>query len=155
MKKLIIITLATMFLLPILAQHCGSCPSGMEAKTTTVAKPDANQVIPAAKKTHWIDKEHYVTYEWNKSPKIGSFILLVNVFDKSKNRLSNLNVTANAYMPSMKGSHDTGDKPMKLNKKSQYAIPVYFMMLGDWEIELKFNKSNRQIGSAYVQLDIK
>ncbi|MDP3113807.1 MAG: FixH family protein [Candidatus Cloacimonadaceae bacterium] len=155
MKKFIVIILAAWILMPLLAQHCGYCAKGLEAKSATVSQTDAKQVIPAAKKAHWIDKDHYVTYEWNKSPKIGSFLLLVNVFDKNKNRITHLNLTANAYMPSMKGSHDTGDKPMKLNKKNQYAIPVYFMMLGDWEIELKFNKDKRQIGNAFVQLDIK
>lgn len=155
MKKLLISLLAVLFLLPIVAQHCGSCSSSMEAKNTTVSAPEAKKVIPGPKKSIWIDSEHYVTYEWNKSPKIGTYILLVSVFNKDKNRVSNLNVTADAYMPSMKGSHDTGDQPMKLNKKNQYAIPVYFMMLGDWEIGLKFHKNNRLLGDAYVQLMIK
>ena len=80
---------------------------------------------------------------------------MVNVYNKNKKQVNDLIVTADAYMPSMKGSHDTGDKKMQLNKKNQYAIPVYFMMLGDWEIELKFNKANKQIGNAFVKLDIK
>lgn len=155
MKKLIILTVVAWFGFSLAAQHCGSCPSGMEAKTTNISVQNPKAIIPAPKKAHWIDKEHYITYEWNKSPKIGTYILLVNVFDKNKKRVDNLSLTADAYMPSMKGSHDTGDKAMRLNKKSQYAIPVYFMMLGDWEIELKFNKGNKQIANAFVKLDIK
>lgn len=154
MYKVIIALLIMMVALPLLSQHCGSCPGEMMAKNT-YSTPSAKQIIPKAKANHWINDDYYVSYEWNKSPKIGTYILMVNVYNKNKKQVSDLIVTADAYMPSMKGSHDTGDKKMQLNKKNQYAIPVYFMMLGDWEIELKFNKANKQIGNAFVKLDIK
>jgi len=155
MKKIIFLAIAALFLLPMLAQHCGSCTSGIQAKTTAVSSPKPNQIISGPKKVHWIDSDHYITYEWDKRPKIGTHILLVNVFNKNKARVTDLNITADAYMPSMKGSHDTGDLPLRLNKKNQYAIPVYFMMLGDWEIQLKLSRNNRRIGDAFVRLDIK
>lgn len=150
----IIMTIAIIIVaLPLLAQHCGSCPS-MASATPTTQQASTKNIIPKVKTAHWLDTQHYITYEWNKNPKIGTYVLLVNVFDKNKKRISDMNVTADAYMPSMKGSHDTGDKKMQLNKKNQYAIPVNFMMLGDWEIELKFNKAGKLINNAYVRLDI-
>ncbi len=154
MKKIILITLASMLLLPIVAQHCGSCPSGMNAATVST---DANtpSLVLKAGKTAWIDSDHYVVYSWDKSPKIGNRILMVKVFNKNKQVVTNLNVTANAYMPSMKGSHDTGHVAMKLNKKNQYAIPVNFMMLGKWEIELKFARNAKSLGTALVRATIK
>jgi len=155
MKKLLISLLAVLFLLPLVAQPCASCPSKRETKRTAVSTPEVRNVIPGPRKSVWIDSEHYVTYEWSRRPRIGTYILLVNVFDKNKNRVTNLNVTADAYMPCMRGAHDTGDQPMKLNRRNQYAIPVYFMMLGDWEIGLKFSRNNRQLGDAYVQVKIK
>ncbi len=155
MKKIILLTAIAWIALTLAAQHCGSCTSRTQAQTTNNSVQNPKSIIPGPKKAHWIDREHYVTYEWNKRPKIGTYILLVNVFDKDKKRVDNLILTADAYMPSMKGSHDTGDKAMKLNKKGQYVIPVYFMMLGDWEIELKFSKGNNRFANAYVKLDIK
>ncbi len=157
MKSLLLLTLIISSFLPLMAQHCGSCPSG--TTTTMTANKGTNssagKVISAPKRNHKIDNNYYITYEWNKSPKIGNYILLVNVFDNNKKRVTDLDLTADAYMPSMKGSHDTGDKPLRLNKKSQYAIPVHFMMLGDWEIELKLSKGEKKIGNAFVRLDIK
>ncbi len=157
MKSILITILIISCFLPLMAQHCGSCPSESTTKLTASKSANINtgKVISAPKQRHNINDEYYITYEWNKNPKIGTYILLVNVFDKNKKRVSDLAMTADAYMPSMKGSHDTGDKPLRLNKKNQYAIPVYFMMLGDWEIELKLSKGDRKLGNAFVRLDIK
>ncbi|HPS39201.1 MAG TPA: FixH family protein [Candidatus Cloacimonadota bacterium] len=154
MKKIILITLASVLLLPIVAEHCGSCPSGINAATVNTGN-NSQSIVLAPGKTTWIDNNHYVVYSWDKSPKIGNRILLVKVFNKNKQIVNSLNVTANAYMPSMRGAHDTGHKAMKLNKKNQYAIPVNFMMLGKWEIELKFAKSGKSLGTALVRATIK
>ena len=156
-KYLILTVLIGSMILPLLSQHCGSCSSGSSTKLTAMTESNnrTGRVISAPKRNHKINDSYYITYEWNKNPKIGTYILMVNVFDSNKKRVTDLELTADAYMPSMKGSHDTGDKPMRLNKKNQYAIPVYFMMLGDWEIEVKLAKNGKQIGNAFVTLDIK
>ncbi|MDD4310542.1 MAG: FixH family protein [Candidatus Cloacimonetes bacterium] len=153
MKKILIITVIVILALPMLAQHCGGCTS--PAKELSVLGPTSKQVIAKPKAIHWIDSNYYLIYNWDKKPKIGNHILLVDVYNKNKQVVRDIQVTANAYMPSMKGSHDTGDKKMQLNKKQKYAIPVNFMMLGDWEIELKFSKGSTSLGKAFVKLDIK
>ncbi len=154
MKKALFIIIASILLVPIVAQHCGSCPSMSmaEAKNSTTG---SNAPVLAPKKSLQIYDNHTVSYKWDKSPKIGTHILYVTIKDK-KNRISDdFTVTANAYMPSMRGAHDTGHKAMKLNKQKQYAIPVYFMMLGDWEIELQFSKDGKVRNTALVRLDLK
>lgn len=153
MKKALFIIIASLVLLPILAEHCGNCPSATaEAKNTSQT---SNATILHPKKSLGLYDNHTVSFQWDKSPNIGNRVLFVNIRDK-KNRLSDdFTVTANAYMPSMRGAHDTGDKPLKLNKKNQYAIPVHFMMLGGWEIELKFSKDGKLRNSARIVLDIK
>jgi len=140
-------------LLPLFSQHCGSCTKGNTSKPAYTAPTD-KQVIAAPKKTHWISTNYYITYEWNKKPKIGHFVLLVRAFDKDKKPVTNLDFTADAYMPSMKGAHDTGDVKMQLNRKNQYAVPVHFMMLGDWEIHIKASLNGKMLGSAFIKLDI-
>ena len=79
---------------------------------------------------------------------------MIRAFDKNRRPVTNLRLSANAYMPSMRGAHDTGDKPMQLNRSNRYAIPVNFMMLGDWEIEIKVNSGNSPLGKAYIRLNI-
>ncbi|MDD2596965.1 MAG: FixH family protein [Candidatus Cloacimonetes bacterium] len=154
MKKAIFIIIASIVLMPILAQHCGSCPgtSQVEAKTP---KGGSNAAVLQPKKSLAIYDDHKVSFKWDKSPKIGTHILYVTVKDKKDRNSDDFTVTANAYMPSMRGAHDTGHKAMKLNKQKQYAIPVYFMMLGDWEIELQFSKGGQVRNTAVVRLDIK
>lgn len=154
MKKALFIIIASILLMPIFAQHCGSCPSMSMAEAKNSAT-GSNAPVLAPKKSLQIYDNHTVSYKWDKSPKIGTHILYVTIKDK-KNRISDdFTVTANAYMPSMRGAHDTGHKAMKLNKQKQYAIPVYFMMLGDWEIELQFSKDGKVRNTALVRLDLK
>ncbi|HOH98283.1 MAG TPA: FixH family protein [Candidatus Cloacimonadota bacterium] len=154
MKKALFIIIASILLVPIVAQHCGSCPSMSMAEAKNPAT-DNNAPVLAPKKSLKIFDNHTISYKWDKSPKIGTHILYVTIKDK-KNRISDdFTVTANAYMPSMRGAHDTGHKAMKLNKQKQYAIPVYFMMLGDWEIELQFSKDGKVRNTALVRLDLK
>ncbi|PKN74312.1 MAG: hypothetical protein CVU49_08815 [Candidatus Cloacimonetes bacterium HGW-Cloacimonetes-2] len=156
MKISILIIIATMLILPVLAQHCGSCPSGagsLEARNPNTP-PERSQIMGRAGAAHWINENYYISYEWNKTPRIGNRILLIRAFDKNRRPVTNLRLSANAYMPSMRGAHDTGDKPMQLNRSNRYAIPVNFMMLGDWEIEIKVNSGNSPLGKAYIRLNI-
>ena len=153
MKRILLITTIALMFLPLFSQPCGSCTKGQATKPAYTA-PTARQIIVAPRRAHWISNDYYITYEWNKKPKIGHFILLVRAFDKDKKPVTNLDFTADAYMPSMKGAHDTGDVKMQLNKKNQYAVPVHFMMLGDWEIHLKVTLNGKQVGSAFIKLDI-
>jgi hypothetical protein len=154
MKKIALLTVMLAGIaIPMIAQgHCGGC-ANKELSQKEAVKIET-QLIPSAKKAHWIDENYYVEYQWNKKPKIGTFLLQFNVFDKNKTRVTNLDITADAFMPSMKGSHDTGDRPMKLNKKGEYVVPVYFMMLGDWEILLKIKDGDKNLANVSINLDI-
>lgn len=154
MKKAIIILLASLVLVPILGQHCGNCPAASQAEAKAPAS-NANVPVLSQKKALQIYDNHFVTYKWDKAPKIGTRILYVTILDKKNRPSDDFTVTANAYMPSMRGAHDTGDKAMKMNKKKQLAIPVNLMMLGNWEVELKFSKDGKVRDTALVKLAIK
>jgi len=154
MKKALFIIIASLVLLPILGVHCGNCPGASTAEAKSTSGSSKAPVLQP-KKSLAIYDNHTVSFKWDKSPKIGTHILYVTVKDKKDRVSDDFSVTANAYMPSMRGAHDTGNKPMKLNKQKQYAIPVYFMMLGDWEIELQFSKGGQVRNTAVIKLSIK
>jgi len=153
--KYLILIISSLIVLPLVAQgHCGSCSAYASPAPQKVAPAKEVIALGAARQAQWISSDYYLVYEWNKKPKIGTHILKVKIFDRGKKQVNNLTLTADAFMPSMKGAHDTGDKAMKLNKKNEFAIPVYFMMLGDWEILLKIKQGNKEIAQAAVRLKI-
>ena len=111
--------------------------------------------VSRARRAHTLNDNYHITYQWDSRPRIGHHVLIVKLFNKDRQQVQDLDITADAYMPSMKGAHDTGDVPMKLNNNGDYLIPVHFMMLGDWEIELKFSSEGEELTRAYVQLDLR
>jgi hypothetical protein len=48
-------------------------------------------------------------------------------------------------MPEMKGAHDSGEVPFKLNKKGDYLLPVNVVMPGEWEVKLVFLKGKEPV----------
>lgn len=152
MKYILLLSLVIAWMMPLHAANC--CPSGT---ATAIGSPTSSQpsaVLTRAGRKYQINQNLFIKFNWNQRPRIGNRILSVELLDSNNNKLTNLNVTANAYMPSMRGAHDTGDRPMQLNRNQRYSIPVHFMMLGDWEIEIKIRRGNALLGNAVVRLDI-
>lgn len=158
MKQIIIITLLALFLLPLMGQGCGNCPENAKHNGFGQGKHQMEmnrKVLGNPKTVYKMNEDYSISYRWNKNPKIGTYVLLVSVLDKKNKPVSNLNITANSYMPSMRGSHDTGEVKMTLNKKNQYAIPVNFVMLGEWEVELKVADGDKLLSQLVVKRNIK
>lgn len=153
MNKIIIAIISIVIALPLFSQHCGSCENS--AKHASIQKQESKSIVLKEGKKQDIGNDYYLMYSWQKKPKIGMAVLYVDVFRKKDNKRSDdFSVTANAYMPSMKGSHDTGDRPMKISKNKRHVIDVNFMMLGDWEIEVKVAKNSKTLFSGLVQTKI-
>ncbi len=110
--------------------------------------------LPGAGKKCWIDKEVYFTYKFDKKPKMGTAILIVQVFEKGGARLTNLSIVGNYDMPSMRGAHPSGDVPFKLNKKGDYLLPVNVVMPGDWEVLLVFSKEGAVVYRGRISFDV-
>jgi len=158
MKKIVTLALAALFLLPLFGQGCGNCPEQGKHNGTHNGNPQmevSRKVLGNAKTVYSLNDDYTISYRWNKNPKIGTYVLLVNIWDKKHKPVTNLNVTANSYMPSMRGSHDTGDIKMMTNKKKEYATPVNFVMLGEWEVELKIADGDKQLAKLFVKREIK
>jgi hypothetical protein len=124
------------------AQPAGSCcnspglsPSGPKAQ-----EPEFKD-LPKAGKKCWIGEVYYFIYEFDKTPKMGMAILKLQLFDKDGKQVTDLDITGQSGMPSMKGAHDSGEVAFKLNKKGDYLLPVNVVMPGDWEVLLTFSRT--------------
>ena len=101
--------------------------------------------LPAAGKKCWIGEAYYFKWKFDKKPKLGTAILKVQLFDKTGTRITKLDVVGMSDMPAMKGAHDSGEVPFKLNKKGDYLLPVNVVMPGEWEVKLVFMKDKAPV----------
>jgi YtkA-like len=124
------------------AQPAGSCcnspglsPSGSKAQEAEFKD------LPTAGKKCWIGEVYYFLYEFDKTPKMGMAILKVQLFDKDGKQVTDLDITGQSGMPSMKGAYSSEEVAFKLNKKGDYLLPVNVTMPGDWEVLLTFSRT--------------
>jgi hypothetical protein len=113
----------------------GLSPSGPQAQ-----EPEFKN-LPKAGKKCWIGEVSYFIYEFDKKPKMGTAILKIQLFDKDGKQISDLEITGQSDMPSMRGAHDSGEVAFTLNKKGDYLMPVNIVMPGDWEVLLTLSRS--------------
>lgn len=112
------------------------------------------QLLPGEGKKCLIGKDYYFTYSFDKKPQLGTIILKIELFDKDGKKDTSLAITGDSGMPSMKGHHDSGEVAFKLNKKSEYLLPVSVVMPGDWEVKLVFKKDNKPIYRGSIKFDV-
>jgi len=115
---------------------------------------DSYETLPGQGKKCPIGKDYYFTYSFDKKPQLGTIILKIELFDKDGKKDTSLAITGDSGMPSMKGHHDSGEAEFRLNKKSEYLLPVSVVMPGDWEVKLVFKKDNNPIYRASIKFDI-
>jgi len=110
--------------------------------------------LPGPGKKCWINEELYFTYKFSEKPKMGTVILVVQVFNKNGDKLTPFLIKGRSDMPSMKGAHDSGDQEFKLNKKSDYLLPVNIVMPGGWEVRLTFLKDGNPVFYGSLTFDV-
>jgi hypothetical protein len=96
----------------------------------------------------------YFLYGFDKTPKLGMIIIKVAIFNKEGKRDSSFVLKADAGMPSMRGAHETGERPFTLSKKGDYLLPVNIVMPGDWEIKLTITKAGKVVFRGSYQFDV-
>jgi YtkA-like len=112
------------------------------------------QDLPKSGKKCWIGEVNYFTWEFDRTPKMGTAILVVKLFDKDGKRVSDLAVTGRSDMPSMRGAHDSGEVAFKTNKAGDYLLPVSIVMPGDWEVRLTFSRNGIVIFRGRIAFDV-
>ena len=155
-----IIMIAAMVILTAAAVHAdGSSGNGkpgvmmLAAKADMQKAPDFPPMAGPGKKVA-IGGGSYLIYDFDKKPKMGTVIMKVDIYKADGGKETSLTVKADAGMPSMRGAHDTGEKPFQLNKKGTYLIPISLVMPGDWEIKLSVWKEGKAIFRGRYNFDI-
>jgi hypothetical protein len=126
---------------------------GVESPAPSAAGPAYPSMLGPGKKVP-IGGDSYLIYGFDKKPKLGTLIMKVEIFTKEGKKDTSLEVKADAGMPSMKGAHETGDRPFKLSKKGDYLLPIDIVMPGDWEIRLTLLKEGKVIFRGSYQFDV-
>ena len=123
------------------AQPAGSCCGSPGLTPIGQAGEPVFQDLPKSGKAVWIGEVNSFTWEFDKTPKMGTSILIVKLSDKDGKRVSDLAVSGRADMPSMRGAHDSGEVAFKTNKAGDYLMPVNVVMPGEWEVLLTFSRN--------------
>jgi hypothetical protein len=133
---------------PLYAENQPGYKSKQSKDKSAVSKSDKKPVyspMPDPGKKVVIGNDYYFIYGFDKKPKMGTVIMKVELYTMEGKKDTTLEIKADAGMPSMKGAHDTGDRPFMLSKKGAYLLPVDIVMPGDWEIKLTFLKDGKVI----------
>jgi hypothetical protein len=96
----------------------------------------------------------YLIYGFDKRPKLGTVIMKVEIFTPDGKKDTSFQASADAGMPSMKGAHETGDRPFTLSKKGDYLLPISIVMPGDWEIRLTISKDGKILLRGRYNFDV-
>ena len=114
----LLLVIVSLLYLPFLAESQQSHKSKHGAEVAAASGTEkAPAYIPMpgpGKKVPIIGTDYYLTYGFDKKPKLGTVILKVELFNKEGKKDTSMEIKADAGMPSMKGAHDMGDQPMKL-----------------------------------------
>ena len=110
--------------------------------------------MPGPGKTAQIGKDYTAVYTFDKKPQMGMVILRLELYDKEGKRDSSLQITGDLDMPTMKGAHGTGSKPLQLNKKGDYLLALNLMMPGEWEVQLVFMKEKTILHRGSIRFHV-
>jgi hypothetical protein len=97
---------------------------------------------------------YYLVYGFDKKPKLGTVIMKVEIFKGEGERETSFQVKGDSGMPSMRGAHETGERPFQLSRKGSYLLPIDIVMLGDWEIRLTIIKDRNVFFRGRYNFDI-
>ena len=124
-----------------------STTPGTESKAAFPAMPQPGKKV-------LLTDGYYFIYGFDKRPKLGTLIIKVEMFTKEGKKDTSFEIKADAGMPSMKGAHETGDRPFTLSKKGDYLLPINIVMPGDWEIRLTVSKGGKVVLRGSHQFDV-
>lgn len=116
-------------------------------------EPEFQDLAKSGKKC-WIGEVNYFTWEFDRTPKMGTAILVIKLYDKDGTRVTDLAITGRSDMPSMRGAHDSGEVAFKTNKAGDYLLPVNIVMPGDWEVRLTFSRNGIVVFRGRIAFDV-
>jgi hypothetical protein len=151
-RALLILLFLSMSLLP-LPLHA-QAHQGPKAASARDAGPPVYPLMPEPGQKVTIGAGRYMIYGFDRQPKMGTVIVKVQIYKDDGNKDTTLSVTADSGMPSMRGAHESGDRPFQLSKKGDYLLPINIVMPGDWEIRLTIMKDGKVIFRGRDDFDV-
>jgi hypothetical protein len=136
------------------AQPSRSCCNSPGLVPTGQAGEPVFQDLPKSGKKCWIGEVNYFTWEFDKTPKMGTSIIVIKLYDKDGKRVSDLAITGQSDMPAMRGAHDSGEVAFKTNRAGDYLMPVNVVMPGGWEVRLTFSRNGIVIFRGRIGFDV-
>jgi hypothetical protein len=133
------------------SQQC--CSPGLTPSGPRDQEPVFQDLAKSGKKC-WIGEVNYCTWEFDKTPKMGTSILIIKLYDRDGKRVTDVDITGQSDMPSMRGAHDSGEVAFKNNKAGDYLLPVNVVMPGDWEVRLTFSRNGIVIFRGRIAFDV-
>jgi hypothetical protein len=121
--------------------------AGAEGQPVFSPMPEPGKKVP-------MGNRYYLIYGFDKRPKLGTVIMKVEVFTAQDKKDTSFEIKADAGMPSMKGAHETGDRPFTLSKKGDYLLPINVVMPGGWEIRLSVMKDGKVLFRGRYNFDV-
>ena len=110
--------------------------------------------MPAPGKKVPLPEGRYLIYGFAAKPKLGTAIMKVEIFSGAGQKETSLEVTADAGMPSMRGAHETGDRPFQRSRKGDYLLPIPIVMPGGWEVRFTVRKDGGVIFRGRYDFDV-
>jgi len=145
-------------LLPFFSLNAGSS-EGHQTKSHREASAQGGQAaaysaMPSPGQKVPIGNDYYLIYGFAQKPKLGTLIMKVEIFNNDGKKNTSMEISADAGMPSMRGAHETGDRPFALSNKGAYLLPINIVMPGVWEIRLTVKKGGKVIFRGSHQFDV-
>jgi len=125
-----------------------------DASSSAERKSPDYPMMPGLGKKVLLGGGDYFIYNFDKKPKLGTLIIKVEIFNRNDKKDTSMEIIGDAGMPSMKGAHDTGDRPFVLSNKGAYLLPLNIVMPGDWEIKLTIKKNGKVIFRGSHRFDV-
>jgi hypothetical protein len=138
------------FLLTILA---AAFTPAQASGASQAQEPVYNELAASGKKCR-IGEDYSFVYEFAQTPKMGTAILRVRLFDGRGDRTTELTIKGQSDMPTMRGAHDSGEVLFRLNQKGDYLLPVDIVMPGEWEVRLVFLKGEEVIYRGFFRFNV-
>ena len=113
------------------------------------------KVFNNPREKNWIDQDTYFTYEFSKRPAIGLLVVKIKVFDRTNTQKSDFLIQGVSGMPSMGTAHDSPLTSFKQSRKGDYLLPVNIVMLGTWEVRVRFIKRKKERYAGSIRFDVK
>lgn len=114
---------------------------------------EAAELAPAGRKNR-INDDRWFTWEFDRTPRMGTVVVKVKLFDAAGRRVTDLEITGRSDMSSMRGYHDSGEVKFKVSGKGDYLLPVNVVMPGDWEVVLTFRSGDNVLVSGRISFKV-